>query len=127
MKSILYFESDRDTADAVKTILENNNYRVDIVETEQEAMLKIQHQEFDMVFLDLLTPEMYGFDIYDRLKKIVRSSFAFHSPVPLSPGIIRLFQKVGIGGYIKKPFNKTELINMIDSILGSQDTPAQTF
>jgi len=116
LKNLLYVEENSDTADAVKLILKNEGYNVDVVQFNSECRPKIKTRKYDIVLLDLMPPEMYGYDSFEHIRQVSKCPCIFHSHVPLSPGIIRLFKKVGLHGHITKPFNKIDLINKLDQV-----------
>jgi len=117
MKRLLLVEENEDTAGAVKIILNNAGYEVDIVEHGYECGEMMKATDYDLILLDLLPPEMYGYDIYETLSRKCKTKYAFHSTITLSPGIVRLFRKVGINDHIEKPYSKVDLLNRIQGIL----------
>jgi len=116
MKKLLYVDENTDTSAAVQLILKNEGYDVDVVQFNSECKPKMKNKKYDVVLLDLMSPEMYGYDSFEEIRKVSRCPCVFHSHVPLSSGIIRLFQKVGVHDHITKPFNKTDLITRIDNV-----------
>jgi DNA-binding response OmpR family regulator len=116
-KKILLFEANDDIAAGVKVILQNAGYDVKIVDNPSECKVAASKVSYDMILLDLLTPEMYGYDLFEEMKAKSNSTFIFHSNVPLAPGIVRLFQKMGAKDHIVKPFSKPDLLYRIEDIL----------
>lgn len=117
MKKILYVEDNLDTAEAVRIILTNAGFNIKTASCGKDA-LRIAKESFDLFLLDIMLPDMSGWDIFETLKKKVNAKFAFLSVIPVSNERIEELKKAGISDYITKPFEKDDLIRRIKSILG---------
>jgi two-component system, OmpR family, response regulator VicR len=116
MKKILYIEDNQDTADAVKIILTNAGFDIKTANSGKQG-LSI-NEEFDLYLLDIMLPDMSGWDIFETLKKKkVVAKFAFLSAIPVSQERMEELKKAGISDYITKPFAKQDLIERIKSML----------
>jgi DNA-binding response OmpR family regulator len=118
MKSILYVEDNEDTADAVKIILENQGFRVDIGFCGKDALTKASQEKYDLILLDIMLPDMSGWDIFEKLKEKDHFKFAFLSVIPVSIERMRELKKAGVADYITKPFEKEDLIRRVKKIIG---------
>jgi DNA-binding response OmpR family regulator len=118
MQRILYVEDHMDTAEAVKQMLEDEGYEVEISSRGAEGLKKAYEKKFDLVLLDVMLPDMSGWDIFKTLssKKYV-CKYAFLSVIPISTERMQEFKKAGISDYITKPFTKKDLIERIRKIL----------
>jgi len=117
MKKILYVEDSVDTASAVKVMLEGGGFDVDLAYTGKEALQKAK-VGFDLILLDIMLPDMSGWDIFEKLKKDGKAKFAFLSVIPVSSERMAELKKAGISDYITKPFTKEDLIKRVGAILG---------
>jgi len=115
-KKIIYVEDDADTADAVKTILELAGSDVDIAMSGNEGLNMIQQGEYDLALLDIMMPDMSGWDLYQKVKNR-KMKFAFLSALPVSEERLKELKKAGISDYITKPFSRADLVHRIDVIL----------
>jgi DNA-binding response OmpR family regulator len=116
MKKILYIEDNQDTAEAVKIILTGAGFSVDIALSGKEGLKKAE-DEYDLFLLDIMLPDMSGWDIFEKLIKKKKSKFAFLSAIPISSERMDELKKVGVSDYITKPFTKNDLINRIKKII----------
>lgn len=117
MKKILYIEDNQDTANAVKIMLKNAGYDIDTAKSGKEGM-KLAEKGFDLFLLDIMLPDMSGWDIFESLKKKgIKSKFAFLSAIPVSLERTEELKRSGICDYITKPFTKQDLIERIKKIL----------
>jgi len=116
MKKILYVEDNEDTADAVKIILQNQGFQVEISSCGKDALIKAK-EHFDLILLDIMLPDMSGWDIFEKLKKKEHTKFAFLSAIPVSNERTEELKKAGVSDYITKPFEKDDLIKRVKKIL----------
>ena len=68
-KKILIIEDTSVDAKMVKGILENEGFRVDVAMTGKEGLTKAREIVPDLVLLDLILPDMNGFDVCEEIKK----------------------------------------------------------
>ena len=117
MKKILYVEDNPDTLQAVKIILTNAGFEVDGSLTGEDGLKKALSKEYDLILLDVMLPDMSGWDIYARLKPKLKARYAFLSAIPVSGERMEQLKKEGVADYITKPFMKADLIERVSKIL----------
>jgi PAS domain S-box-containing protein len=99
-------------------MLTNYGYRVTLQSSSLEALalFKARPEDFDLVLTDMTMPDMNGDRLAEELKKI-RPDI----PVILFTGYSNISEKkiseIGISAYIRKPFDKNELLKSIRSAL----------
>ena len=119
MKKILYIEDHKDTAEAVKQMLEEVDYEVEVSSRGADGLEKAKVKKFDLVLLDVMLPDMSGWDIFKILKREkYKAKYAFLSVILETTERMKEFKKAGISDYITKPFTKKDLIERIKKILG---------
>lgn len=117
-KKILYIEDNPDTADAVVMILNHAGYEAKTAPSGKEG-LKMVPEGFDLYLLDIMLPDMSGWDIFETLRKKEKNAkYAFLSAIPVSSERMEELKKAGVSDYITKPFGKEDLLNRIKKILG---------
>ena len=116
MKRIIYVEDDRDTAEACKKILESAGYEVSLAYTGKEGVQRILHEIFDLALLDIMLPDMSGWDVFQKVKHKAMK-FAFLSALEVSPERYKELHKAGLADYITKPFTKQSLLQRVAAIL----------
>jgi len=116
MKKILYVEDNVDTAEAVKILLENEGFQVHLAHTGKEGLKKIDHS-FNLCLLDIMLPDMSGWDIFTKLRELNGYEFVFISAIPISNERRIELKKVGVADYITKPFTKFQLTSCIKKVL----------
>ncbi|MBL51975.1 MAG: hypothetical protein CMG57_08475 [Candidatus Marinimicrobia bacterium] len=68
-QSILIVEDDETTRDMLKKSLENNEYKVRTANNGKEGLEKVRQGKPGLVLLDLMMPEMDGFEFSERLRE----------------------------------------------------------
>jgi two-component system, cell cycle response regulator CtrA len=113
----LLVEDDTTTASGVTLMLKSGGAVVDVADTGEEALELVRHYDYDIVVLDLLLPDMDGYDVVRRMRA-ARNGV----PVLILSGLSSPQAKVkGLGAgaddYITKPFDKSELIARIQAVI----------
>jgi len=117
-KRILYIEDDYDTRNLVKTLLENDGYVVLTASNGREGLKKLEMYDIDLVLLDIMLPDMSGWDIYRRMNEIFHpAKIAFLTIMSATEREIENLKEEGVADYITKPFDNKELIRRVRNIL----------
>lgn len=69
-KSILIVEDERPLSKALRIKLEAEDFSVMIVEDGGKAIVEIDRSSFDLILLDLVTPNVDGFGVLKHLQEI---------------------------------------------------------
>jgi CheY-like chemotaxis protein len=96
----------------------------DIVEGEDgfAALCFIETRTFDLVFLDMVMPNLDGIQ---TAKRLAGSDFPSKPPLigltaNVNPQDLDAFYKAGLSGLLLKPFNRDQLTALIHQLLSSQ-------
>lgn len=93
-------------------LLKKNNFKTITVSSGPQALKAAAASKPDLIFLDIMMPEMDGFDVCRRLKADEGTRdipIIFLTSRSDTEGVVRGFE-VGAADYVTKPFNKTELL-----------------
>ncbi len=118
MKSVLVVDDDKQLASTLQWILEDENYLVDLAHNGEEAMLKVEALDYDVVICDLMMPRLRGDEFYLRARSIRPSlarRFVFITGHPGEPEI-NDFLTVNDVEYLLKPFPVQRLIKRVKEI-----------
>ena len=106
---ILVVDDERPTRLLMERELPRAGYQVSTAESGEEALTKIQAQDFDVILLDLKMPGMGGMEALQK----IRESGAFGEVIILTghPDVDSAIQamKLGAYDYLTKPFKMSEL------------------
>src|ERR1035437_9885479 len=102
----LLVEDDTTTAAGVTLMLKSGGAVVDVADTGEEALELVRHYDYDIVIIDLLLPDMGGYDVVRRMR-----SARTGVPILILSGLSSPQAKVkGLGAgaddYLTKPFDK---------------------
>ena len=118
-KKILVVDDEENIVELVKFNLEQEGYQVTSAYTGKKALDLIKEDRFDLVILDLMLPEMDGFDI---CRKIRNKTGINRLPVIMLSAKSEEVDKVlgleiGADDYITKPFSPRELLARVKAVL----------
>jgi two-component system, cell cycle response regulator CtrA len=113
---VLLVEDDLTAAHGVSLILKSAGAVVEHTETGEEAIELTRHYEYDIVLLDVILPDVKGYEVVRRMRKSRN-----HTPVLILSGLSRPQAKVkglslGADDFITKPFNAAELLARVQAI-----------
>jgi two-component system cell cycle response regulator CtrA len=114
---VLLVEDDVSSARAVTMMLKNHGSIVDQTDTGEEALELVRHYDYDIVVLDLMLPDMEGYEVVRRMR-----AGRIETPVLILSGLNRAGAKVkgfgmGADDFISKPFDREELIARIQAVI----------
>lgn len=119
-KRILIVDDDELVLMALRELLKSQNYEVLTFSRGSEALKKIDQEALDLMILDIVMPEMDGFEL---CKKIREKECCRETPILfLSAKNQEEDQKrgleVGANLFISKPINPQRLLALIADIIG---------
>lgn len=124
MKKILVVDDQPDNVFILKDRLEREGFQVISAYDGAAAIEKAKEEMPDLILLDVMMPDMSGFEVCE---KISHSEIINYVPIILVTALtgsedIRQGLQAGAYDYIKKPFNKIELIARVNSALKYSET-----
>ncbi len=116
-RKILLAEDDLSLGELLKNYLEMNDLEVDWYKNGIEAFKGFSKNKYDLCLLDVMMPEMNGFELANEIKQINDNvPFLFLTAKSLREDILTGY-KCGADDYILKPFDSELLIFKINAIL----------
>lgn len=117
MKQILIVEDEKSIAELQRDYLEINGYEVTMVHSGAKGLHEALNNDYDLIILDLMLPEIDGFEICKRVRA--------EKDVPVLMVSARKedidkIRGLGLGAddYITKPFSPSELVARVKAHLG---------
>lgn len=106
---VLIMDDAVDLNNTIRKILVNQNYKVDCAYDGKTGLRKALSGEYDIILLDIMMPQMNGYDVLKNLRKEDRDT-----PVILITAKDDITDKIegldlGADDYLQKPFNMNEL------------------
>lgn len=116
-KNVLLIEDDTQMKDFVVEYLKDYNFNCKAFETAKELLDEFQeNQNYDIVILDLMLPDLDGFDLFKKIKKISNIPIIISSARGDIGNKIHGFE-LGADDYLAKPYEPRELVLRIEHIL----------
>ncbi|MFW5710480.1 MAG: diguanylate cyclase [Spirochaetota bacterium] len=114
-RSILIVDDNAQNIQLVASHLKKEGYQISFSQTGRDVLNKIENASFDLILLDIMMPEMDGFEICTRVREHPE-----YKEVPIifltakidKESIVKGFE-VGAVDYILKPFHGAELLARI--------------
>ncbi len=123
---VLVADDDPAIQELIRLNLEVQGYEVVIASNGVETIRKALSEQPDLIILDILMPEMDGYEVMRLLKNseetsnipvIVLTAYASDAGALIS-------WVEGAEGYLAKPFNPDELLMLIERVLASPEKSA---
>jgi DNA-binding response OmpR family regulator len=117
MKKILIVEDELNMVKGLKDNLEFEGYEVDIAMEGRSGLQKIMQCRYDLILLDIMLPEISGFDICRTVRKegVITPIILLTAKGEEIDKVLGL--ELGADDYITKPFSLRELLARIKAIL----------
>lgn len=120
-KKIVHIEDEPEMIDLVKLILGRKGYQVIGAAGGQEGLDVVREQIPDLILLDLMMPDIEGWDVYQQLRA---EDTTKDIPVIVVTAKAQNIDKVlglhiaKVNDYISKPFSPQELVEAVEKQLG---------
>ena len=102
---------------SIKAVLGAGNYRVQTTNSPRHALTLIHAESPDLVILDVMMPEMTGFELLDAIdREHCDSAFIIVTGEASVDSAIKAIRK-GASDYLRKPFEPDELIIRVENVL----------
>jgi two-component system, OmpR family, response regulator VicR len=126
-KRLVYIEDEAEMIDLVRLILGRKGYLV-VGATGGKEGLELVHTELpDLVLLDLMMPDMDGWDVYQQLKG---DEATRDIPVIVVTAKAQSIDRVlglhiaKVDDYVSKPFSPQELVESVSKVLARREARA---
>jgi len=126
-KHILCIEDEPEMIDLIRLILGRRGFDVVGAAGGKEGLEKVRQQVPDLVLLDLMMPDMDGWEVYQQMKADEKTK---NIPVIVVTAKAQSIDKVlglhiaKVDDYIAKPFSPQELLNSVDKVFGAENLSA---
>lgn len=121
---ILVVDDEPDTLGLIKLTLQTAGYQVQTATGGKEGLRLIREEPFDVVVLDIMMPDVSGFDVMRELN---------NDPTPPPPVIFLTARSgeedqetglsLGVTHYLLKPITRGSLLDAINQALGTPPEP----
>lgn len=131
-KKILLVEDNIINSEMTKEILEISGFKVQTADSGFIAIEKIKNNKFDVVLMDIHIPDMDGYEITSKIRKIrgMENLPIIALTADIIDGVIGKAKSAGLNDYLTKPLNIESLINTLKKYVYAEgsnlkNTPSQ--
>jgi DNA-binding response OmpR family regulator len=120
VRQIVCIEDEPEMIDLIQLILARRGFAVTGATGGREGLTMVREMRPDLVLLDLMMPDMDGWEVYQQMKA---EEFTRNIPVIVVTAKAQNIDKVlglhiaKVDDYIAKPFSPQELIDSVEKIL----------
>lgn len=119
--SILVIDNDPSTAAVFKKLLETKGYNVLTSNSSRESLDIVQRVMLDLIILDLLMPEMDGWQLCKAIRELTRTPILIISAIESSE-IITKTLNLGADDYLVKPVSSYTLLAHVKNLVRRHKT-----
>jgi two-component system, OmpR family, alkaline phosphatase synthesis response regulator PhoP len=118
-KKILIADDNANIRDALTYLLEDEGYELLLAKDGAETLRRVREKRPDILFLDIMMPEINGFDVCKTIKNDpdLRATYVIMLTAKGQLAEQERGKEVGADEYIVKPFSPMELLTKVKNIL----------
>jgi DNA-binding response OmpR family regulator len=127
-KKILVIEDDRDIVELLSHYLEKENFILKEAPDGYSGLKKARAEDFDLIILDIMLPEMDGLEVCKELRSDPKTTFL---PIIMLTAKTEETDKIvglelGADDYVTKPFSPKELVARVKAVLRRMERKPET-
>lgn len=115
MMRILIVDDEKPILNLIRISLSNAGYLCDTAEDGSEALEKIDNGKYDLILLDIMLPEIDGFELMEYIRPLEIPVIFLTAKNAVTDRVKGL--RMGAEDYIVKPFEIAELLARVEVVL----------
>ncbi len=121
-KKILIADDNENIREALTYLLEDEGYALSLAKDGAETLEKVREVRPDILFLDIMMPEMNGYDVCRTIKAdaSLKNTYIIMLTAKGQVAEQERGKEVGADEYIVKPFSPMEILAKIKNIFSNQ-------
>jgi len=117
MAKIVIIDDDKSILEVTKIILEAENYKVEMIDSDRNIIEKVKKIMPDLILLDISMPGLGGKEICTKLKKETETEKIPIMMLSASSKIREVTKDCGADYWLEKPFEMDQLIDKVKQVL----------
>jgi two-component system, cell cycle sensor histidine kinase and response regulator CckA len=121
---ILIVDDNEQNIYLLRVLLESQGYKTASANNGSEALKLLQEEGADFIISDILMPVMDGFQLCRKVKgdeSLSRIPLLFYTATYTGPQDEEFAQKIGADGFLLKPAENDELLNLVRKLSAAKD------
>lgn len=124
MAYLLAVDDERDIVELISRFAEHEGHTIDTADNGKEAVRLCGENDYDLIILDIMMPEMDGFTACKEIRKLKSTPVIMLSALGTEYDKLMGFE-LGIDDYVVKPFSPRELMARVKAVLARQPAGKQ--
>ncbi len=116
MAYLLAVDDERDIVELISRFAEHEGHTIDTAASGKEAVRLCSENDYDLIILDIMMPEMDGFTACKEIRKQKQTPVIMLSALGTEYDKLMGFE-LGIDDYVVKPFSPRELMARVKAVL----------
>ncbi len=116
MVHLLVADDEKEIVELVSRFAEHEGFKVDTASNGMEAVSLSEKNEYDLIILDIMMPEIDGFTVCKEIRKQKQTPVIMLSALGTEYDKLMGFE-LGIDDYVVKPFSPRELMARVKAVL----------
>jgi DNA-binding response OmpR family regulator len=118
-KKILIADDNENIREALTYLLEDEGYQLWLAKDGAETIEKVREFHPDILFLDIMMPEINGYDVCQVIKSdpVLKNTYVIMLTAKGQVAEQERGKEVGADEYVVKPFSPMEILTKIKNIL----------
>ena len=116
MAYLLAVDDERDIVELISRFAEHEGHTIDTADNGKEAVRLCSENDYDLIILDIMMPEMDGFTACKEIRKLKQTPVIMLSALGTEYDKLMGFE-LGIDDYVVKPFSPRELMARVKAVL----------
>jgi DNA-binding response OmpR family regulator len=122
--TILVVDDEADTVGLLELTLQTAGYQVQTATGGKEALRKIREETFDLVLLDIMMPDLSGYDVLQKLKnEAIQAPPVVFLTAKSRPEDRQTGRSLGAAGFLVKPTTRGDLLDIVTAVLNRSPKP----
>ncbi len=117
--NLLYVEDDKSAMEASSSLLENFFSNITTAVDGRDGLEKFKNSKIDLIITDINMPYLNGLEMIDEIKKIDKDIKVIIFSANIEPKYFTESIRLGVNGYLLKPIDIEQLINLLKNIVSS--------
>ena len=125
---VLLVEDDPELGELVAEYLRGDGFEIELVQSGEDALARISHDEFAAIVLDVMLPGLSGFEVLRRVRAPEHAARALPIVMLTARGdeVDRVLGlEMGADDYLPKPFSSRELAARLRAVLRRSSSAAE--
>lgn len=118
MKKVLIVDDSMISRRMIRQLIAKWNFEIDEAKNGTEALEKIHNNQYDIVFLDLLMPDINGVEVLEKLNQEQNPTKIVVISADIQETTKARCRQLGAIAFLNKPPKEEDLNNVIHQLLG---------